>query len=212
MREREELARQALDASEAERRRIARDLHDGVVQDLAGVSYSLSALTRRGDGAAPEIAAAEGTVRASIAALRSLLVDLYPPDLAEIGLPSALSDLLSRAEDEGLSTALDATAFTDPVPVHLAQPLYRIAQEAVRNVVAHAGASRIDVTLSTGERCARLSVVDDGRGIGDGGPAAGAGHLGLQSMTDLARGVGGTVRVSGESGRGTTVLVEVPLP
>src|SRR5436190_1243249 len=91
--ERERLLRRALDASDAERRRIARDLHDGVVQSLAGVSYSLASVEPKVDGANRDALreAAVGT-RRSIRALRSLLVEIYPPSLRDAGLRAALSD------------------------------------------------------------------------------------------------------------------------
>ena len=112
--ERELLLHQALEASDVERRHIASDLHDGVVQDLAGVAYALSAQTR---GSTPEepdpevIERSASTVRASIRALRSLVVDIYPPDFGEVTLDSALTDLLARAADQGLDASSPSRAF-----------------------------------------------------------------------------------------------------
>ena len=120
--ERERLYQQALDASDAERRRIAADLHDGVVQDLAGVGFTLAALAdRAGDDAttggaggdhraADRLAASAGTVRRSVRALRSLLVEIYPPNLAEAGLDTALADLV--ASTNGRSRSRSRPAWT----------------------------------------------------------------------------------------------------
>ena len=104
-RERERLLRHALEASDAERRRIASDLHDGVVQELTGVSLTLAA-QGRSDSIEPRQALdASAAIRASIKSLRSLLVEIYPPNLQEEGLQSAIGDLLSGLEARGIATA-----------------------------------------------------------------------------------------------------------
>ena len=109
--ERERLLRRAIDASEAERRRIARDLHDGAVQDLAGVSYSLTATA---EAAPPEVAAvmreAADDTRRTIKELRTLLVDIYPPDLHRTGLEAALRDLVAPLAPHGITATLDIPA------------------------------------------------------------------------------------------------------
>ena len=103
-RERERLLRHALEASDAERRRIASDLHDGVVQELTGVSLTLAA-QGRSDSIEPRQALDVSTaIRASIKSLRSLLVEIYPPNLQEEGLQSAIGDLLSGLEARGIAT------------------------------------------------------------------------------------------------------------
>ncbi|MEV0068229.1 MULTISPECIES: sensor histidine kinase [unclassified Amycolatopsis] len=111
LRERERLLQHAVDASDAERRRIARDLHDGIVQDLSGLTFSLDAArlgnpdeTRR----AEVIADAAGRLRTSVGALRSLLVDIYPPNLAEEGLWPALAEPAGGLERTGVAVDLDA--------------------------------------------------------------------------------------------------------
>ena len=92
--QRERLLRHAIQASEAERRRIASDLHDGVVQELTGVSFSLAAASRSDSTDAPKMGEASSSIRSSIKSLRSLLVEIYPPNLHEEGLEFALGDLL----------------------------------------------------------------------------------------------------------------------
>lgn len=105
-RQRELLLRHALDASEAERRRIASDLHDGVVQDLTGVSLTMAALGRQQPIDPERVLDASAAIRTSVKSLRSLLVEIYPPNLAEEGLESALGDLLSGLPARGLVTEL----------------------------------------------------------------------------------------------------------
>ena len=105
--QRERLLRHAIQASEAERRRIASDLHDGVVQELTGVSLSLAAASRSGSGDAPKMEEASSSIRSSIKSLRSLLVEIYPPNLHEEGLEFALGDLLGGVSNRGIAVKLD---------------------------------------------------------------------------------------------------------
>jgi signal transduction histidine kinase len=214
--EREDLLMRAITASDRERRRIARDLHDGVVQDLAGVSYSLAAVARQDRPATTaELASAGDTVRASIEALRTLLVELYPPDLAQEGLGPALADLVARARAVGLDTEIDTSGLVATVPIPVAALVYRVVQEAVRNVITHADATCLTVRAADGEGDGQgivwAEVIDDGRGFDVDAARAGAaeGHLGIVGLTDLAADAGGRLVVTSEPGRGTTVRVEV---
>ncbi|MBX3312716.1 MAG: sensor histidine kinase [Actinobacteria bacterium] len=214
--EREQLLQRAIDASEHERRRIAQDLHDGVVQDLAGVSYSLAAMGRGDRDPAEEaerIDAAAATVRASVEALRTLLVELYPPNLEQEGLAPALDDLLARVRSRGIDATLDAPEDVD-LPLPATRLVYRVAQEALRNVVTHAGATAVEVVVATGDGDVRLSIRDDGVGfdIDEARASAADGHLGLLGLGDLAERAGGTLRISSTPGQGTTVDLEVPVP
>jgi signal transduction histidine kinase len=215
-REREALLRRALEASDTERRRIAADLHDGVVQDLAGVAYALAGAAR-GDGqqAATRqvLDAAASDVRSSITSLRSLLVDIYPPNLADEGLASAVSDLLARADGRGITASLDVAGLRGRVPVPAAALLYRVAQEALRNVFTHARARTLAVRIESDGSRVLLEVVDDGVGFDVAAVNSGAqaGHFGLKGMRDLVAGAGGTLRIDSAPGDGTRVQAGVPL-
>ena len=212
--ERERLLRSAIDSSDHERRRIARDLHDGAVQNLAGVSYSLTAAARQldGDGTAvvkESVRAAADETRRTIRELRSLLVDIYPPDLHREGLGPALADLVDRVAERGIQVRLDLPDDLE-LPPEVEALFFRSAQEAVRNVLAHADAGRVDVHVRARAGRAVLEVEDDGRGF-DVAAHAAAGHLGLRLLDDLARDAGGRLEVHSEPGRGTCVRVEAPL-
>jgi signal transduction histidine kinase len=214
-REREALLQRALDASEVERRQIASDLHDGVVQDLAGVAYGLSAAARRPDGAGPDGAQLEqsaDTVRESVRALRSLIVDLYPPNLRDEGLASALQDLVDRFA-ERTATTLQVAGPVDALPDGVAGLLYRSAQEGLRNVDAHAAAAQATLRVAVEGGVARLELRDDGVGFDDGLLAAreADGHVGLRALRGLLRDAGGSLVVRSSPGAGTTFRVEVPL-
>jgi signal transduction histidine kinase len=206
--ERERLLKRAIDASELERRRIARDLHDGVVQDLAAVSYSLAAAA---EGApAPydrDLRTAAAETRHGIGQLRTLLVDIYPPELHRAGLSVALADLLGAAEGRGLETSLDVDSELrlDPETEAL---FFRIAQEAVRNAVKHAGARSVSVRVAPTEAGARLVVEDDGSGF-DPSVVGEDGHFGLRVLEDLARDAGGELEIDSAPGAGARVTVEV---
>jgi two-component system, NarL family, sensor kinase len=215
-REREHLLQQAVESSLAERRRIASDLHDGVVQDLAGVAYGLAGAARS-EAATPTgelLERSADQVRASIKSLRTLLVDIYPPKLAEAGLPAALTDLAATAAARGLRTAVDVDRLRPGLPDSLAALVYRAAQEALRNVVTHSGAASVALTAESDDGVVVLEVVDDGVGF-DAAAAqarAGEGHLGLRGLSDLAAAVGGRLVVESGEGSGTRLHLEVPVP
>ena len=215
LQEREVLLERALQASEVERRQIASDLHDGVVQDLAGVAYSLSAAVRSGNGAGPDrvrVGQAAEEVRSSIRALRSLLVDIYPPNFGEDPLDAALGDLLERAAVRGLHTELDVTAAVDPIPDQAARLVYRIAQEGIRNALQHSQAGAVTVRLATGGGRVTVEVSDDGRGFdaAEARDRAAAGHVGLRALSGLVADSGGSLEIHSVPGQGTTLHAEVP--
>lgn len=214
LRERERLLQQALDASELERRRIASDLHDGVVQDLAGVSYSLSASARQMDDTAGAelLELSAGHVRSSIGALRTLLVEIYPPNLATEGIESALTDLADTARSRGLDVDLNVEGLEMGLPSATAQLLYRATQEALRNVVRHARAASVRITAVTIDGTARLSIVDDGRGfdVQSARSRSDGGHLGLRGLEGLLGDVGGRMEIISSPGTGTILVVEIP--
>jgi signal transduction histidine kinase len=216
-REREALLANAVEASATERRRIAADLHDGIVQDLAGVAFGLAPLAeeaqaRGDDGEAGALRRATETLRQGVRELRTLLVEIHPPNLKSAGLRVALSDLLSPLQAAGIATTLEVDdASGDTASDTL---VYRVAREALRNVRAHAQASGVHVAVTRDPRdSVRLVVSDDGRGFA---PAARAqredeGHLGLTLLQAVVEQAGGTLSVRSQPGEGTTVELEVPV-
>lgn len=216
LREREALLQRALEASDVERRKIASDLHDSVVQDLAGVAFALSAATRRKsdpDADGRVIAESADSVRGSIRALRSLLVDIYPPNFGEVSLESALADVLTRAQDQGLETRLDTGGLGDPLPDHVARLVYRVAQEGVRNVLDHAAASSVSITVGNQGADAFVEVTDDGGGLNHDRMAErlASGHMGLTALRGLVADGGGELTVRGGVAKGTVLRATVPV-
>jgi len=213
--ERERLLRESLEASDAERRRIAADLHDGVVQDLAGIAFGLGAAARQpgvDTATAEALTDAAVDVRTSVTALRSLLVEIYPPNLFAEGLVPAIEDLATRARARGLAATVDTDGWTTDSTPPEAPLLYRGAQEALRNTVKHADARSVQFVLHSPDSRALLDVIDDGRGFD---PEAvtrhgESGHYGLVALRDLVESVGGKVEISSTPGSGTRVRLEVP--
>jgi two-component system NarL family sensor kinase len=212
--QRETLLQRAIDASDVERRRIAGDLHDGVVQDMVGVAYELSAQAARtgDDEAAGALRDGAARARDSVRALRTLLPEIYPPALHRTGLAAALEDLASTLTARGLPTTVSVDADLD-LPEATERLLFRAAQEALRNAATHAGASSVTATVERVNAEARLEVADDGAGFDRALLEArpGEGHYGLRLVGDLARDAGGRAEIDSAPGRGTTVRVKVPV-
>jgi signal transduction histidine kinase len=213
-RERERLMQRAIEASDRERRRVAGDLHDGPVQELAGLSMRLSAAAERVDDAdaAEALRGSASGVRASVRTLRSAILGIYPANLRVVGLRSALSDLVAGTVQRGLATELHLdgeTEFDEEVDALL----YRVAQEALRNAEEHASASSTSVAVRREAGLAVLSVTDDGAGIDPATleRARGEGHIGLAILADLASDAGGRLIVEPSPSGGTIVRVEVPI-
>jgi signal transduction histidine kinase len=216
-REREALLASAIEASAQERRRIASDLHDGVVQDLAGVAFGLSPLAeeaagREAHGDAKVLRDSMGRLRQGVRDLRTLLVEIHPPSLEATGLEPALSDLLSPLHGYGIQTELhvDERASAGSMGDAL---VYRVAREALRNVqkYAEAGTVRVEVTRPEADTT-RLVVQDDGRGfsVDERRRRREEGHVGLTLLEGLVKQSNGTLAVLSEPGKGTKVELEVP--
>lgn len=214
-----ELSRRAAQASETERRRIAADLHDGVVQGLSGASYSLSvaADTARAEGV-EDVAVACGRAAADlrqwVRELRTLMVTVAPPELHREGLETALRDLVSPLARDGVETGVhvEHALQIDSASQSL---VFRTAQEAVRNATNHSGASHIQIRLERPSAATvRLEVTDDGAGFDPTAAEAARhdGHLGLHLLSQLATEAGGHLVVGAREGSGTAVVLEIPQP
>jgi two-component system NarL family sensor kinase len=208
--ERERLLRSAIDASDAERRRIARDLHDGVVQDLAGTAFSIGAIAR--DSGTPDetratLQGAGSSLRDSLKALRSLVAEIHPPELHSEGLPAALADLIAGAGPAGIQASVSVEG-AETASNDMAALVWRVAQEAVRNAIRHSGASTLAVTVRGDGRRLTLEVVDDGVGFEPGG-ARHPHSYGLRGLKTLVADCGGELGVRSSPGEGTTVHMEV---
>jgi two-component system NarL family sensor kinase len=216
--QRERLLQQALDSSSDERRRIAATLHDGVVQELTGASFSIaaSAAQARSRGeteVATVLSEAAGTVRSSIGGLRSLLVDIYPPTLSSEGIQAALNDLTAPLRARGVTVDLDVDA-TVALDGPVERLVFRVAQECLQNVAKHSQASSVRVRLRSDAAGLELSIEDDGVGF-DAEQRLRLpreGHFGLRLLRDLVADGGGELRVSSAPGVGTRWRLRRELP
>jgi len=200
-------------AQEDERRRIARELHDGVVPALASLNIRLHTvgkqLAREQHALAAEIDAIAVQAQASSRDIRRLVHDLRPVALDELGLVPALRQHLVRCEQEhGLAIELKADEF-QRLGGSLETALYRIAQEAVNNVLRHAQARHVTVTLSRDAEKVALQVSDDGQGFDTELSHSGR-HVGLWSMRERVEQLGGQFEVRSAPGKGTVVTAVIP--
>jgi signal transduction histidine kinase len=208
--------RHALLASELERRRIAKDLHDGVVQDLAGLSLALPVVARRlpaTEDAADARRALDrvGAVLAEdVPALRSMMTDIYPPDLDGSGLLVAIEELADRAEEAGLAVSIHVDAGFS-VPPDTGRLVYRVVREGLRNAVSHAPASTVRVSLRELETDVLVEVVDSGPGLPAERGQPATGHLGLQLLADTVHDVGGRLELRDHPAGGAVLRVVFPV-
>ena len=205
------LAAQLFTSQEQERRRVARELHDDITQRLALLGMSL-------DQFALEVP--ENTVREKLEALRhqtaALAEDvrlishgLHPAILDDLGLPIALRVLSEEfGSREGMPATFSQQNVSSPIPHELAATMYRIAQEALRNIAKHAGKTHVKLSLEETGNALRMEIVDFGQGFD---PQEVQSGLGLISMVERARLVAGVVSVRSARGKGTAVTVEIPL-
>ena len=205
--------RRALAAQELERRRLALELHDQTGQDLTSIILGLRAIEAAPSAEQRAELTAEVRARAvqTLQDVRRLAVELRPKALDDFGLDAALERLVDGLKRHtGIEVDLDLRLPGERLPDDVETTLYRVVQEALTNVVKHAQARRVTVTLARDDGGVRLSVVDDGRGFaGEDGRDDGIGLRGMRERLEL---VAGRLEITGEPGRGTTVTAEVPLP
>jgi signal transduction histidine kinase len=216
---RERLLQRALDVSDTERRTLAADLHNGVVQTLAGMAFTLGALEQHLPSDAPpqtraQVVEASEAARAAIRELRSMLVHLYPPTLRSSGLEPALNDLAAHLQARGIAVEV-TTDLPDRPSAQAEALLYRCAQEALRNIVKHAAAHEVNMHVSGDDCNWRLTVTDDGGGFArpDGGAASGnlpGERMGLRLLAEMLEDADGSLRVEPGPYGGTVFTVEVP--
>ncbi len=209
-----DLRRQAAElAASTERAHLARELHDSVTQALFAMSLttrSIELLLPRDEVAALEkFEELRQLQREALAEMRSLIFELRPGSLERDGLPQALRTHTAALESRvGLSILVDAD-LAERLPLEAEENLFRIAQESLHNVVKHAGAKHVHVTLALRGELVQLSITDDGRGFGPEGTTEA--HLGIAGMRARAERLGGTVTIRSRVDDGTTVEARLPV-
>jgi signal transduction histidine kinase len=201
----EEALRRAIEASEAERGRWARELHDETLQQLAGLRMLLSGARRSGDRERIDAAIEDALERLTtgIGELRGLITDLRPATLDELGIAPALDSLAERAE---VDVALRVELAGRPSP-ELESTIYRLVQEALTNVAKHAGAAHAEVVVRHTDDGLEVLVRDDGAGFDPHRRSSGFGLVGMRERLALVR---GTLEVETAPGGGTTLRASIP--
>ena len=198
----------------AERTRLAHDLHDSVTQSLFAASLKAEALRRRwrpsNDDACRTVEDLERLTRGALAEMRGLLMEMNPSALAESSLTHLLKHLAAETEVHTATAVSLSVSGRRRLPPDLAIGLYRIAQEALRNVVHHAHATSAWVKLELPADRVRLVVGDDGRGFMPS--RVPPGHFGLRVMRERAETIGARLTIASERGHGTVVTAEWPTP
>jgi signal transduction histidine kinase len=207
--------RALLEAQEAERRRLARDLHDVIGQTLVAVKMSLEATRRAASGTGPDtIQACIDDVSRAITQVREFSLDLRPPILDDLGLVAAIRTCVTRAErTAGLCVGVIAEPVARRLDPEVETACFRIVQEAIANVVRHAQARQLTVVVRVEREHVVLEVTDDGIGVELGALAGGFGSgegLGILGMAERARLVGGSVTIVSRPGGGRGVEARVP--
>ncbi|WP_052690496.1 sensor histidine kinase [Pseudarthrobacter chlorophenolicus] len=202
--QRNALLRCAIEASDQERRQIASELHDDVIQNLSGLAYALESEERRGQpGQRQVFADARTMLQRDIRALRAMTSELYPPDLEELGLKASIMRLEAPLVERGI-------AFTASIPDQVsldrdrAVLAYRVAREALVNATKHSGASAVDIQIRQSGELTQITVSDDGKGFNPR-TAHREDHFGLRILKDTVHQAGGTLHIRSAPGRGTFV-------
>ncbi|MCC6630003.1 MAG: histidine kinase [Chloroflexi bacterium] len=198
-------------AREEERRRLRRDLHDGLGPQLASLTLTIAAAREllRHDPAAADRLLHELTThtQTAITDIRRVIYDLRPPALDDLGLAPALREQAARIGQGGLCVTIDAPDRLPPLPAAVEVAAYRIALEALTNIVRHARASTATVRLTLDGDALGLTIRDDGVGMASGGRTG----VGLASMRERAAELGGTWAIDSAPGRGVHIEVRLPL-
>jgi signal transduction histidine kinase len=208
-----ERLRRSIEASESERRRWARELHDETLQDMASLKLLLGSARRSTDvdaihGVLDDVSE---QLTAGIRSLRRLIGELRPAVLDDVGLEPALEALAERIGSSGIEVSMRLelpSRESGELAREVEDTLYRLVQEALTNVVKHAGATNVSVSVARHDGMVDVTVQDDGSGIDQAAPTAGYGLVGMRERVDL---VGGTLEIEGVPGSGTRLRATIPL-
>ena len=194
---------------EEERRRIRRDLHDGLGPALAGLTFTLEAVRNLTDSdlerADELLVSATRQVQTMIGDVRQLIYGLRPPALDQLGLAASLRGLASQESSPETTVTIDAPSALPALPAAVEVAAFWIAQEALTNVKRHAHARTCNVRVAVEQTALRLEIADDGGGLSHGSTG-----IGLHTMRERAAEIGGTCEIGSRTGGGTLVAASLP--
>ncbi len=211
-----ELVGRLIMAQEEERRRVAREVHDGLTQMLVAAHQHLQTFADYHPPDDPEgreeLGWVLGVVQQTVGEARRVIADLRPAPLDDFGLATAIRLQAEALRDEGWDVNYEETLGEERLPVAMETALFRVAQEALTNVRKHAGTTRVGIALERLENGVRVRVWDHGCGFSPGANGGGPGErVGLSSMRERVALFGGTLEVDSRPGEGTSVVAEIPL-
>lgn len=208
-----EIAARAQAATEEERRRLARELHDGIAQTLAAlrIRVKLAGTADQPERYQAALADVSGGIGDAILELRRMARGLRPPALEMLGLAAAVeSHVRSVADAAGIEASVNAENVAGLLARESELAIYRIVQESLSNVVRHSGASRVSIALRRAEQAVDVVIEDDGCGFDPRQVMNGDRGLGLFGMQERAAFIGGRLEIQSTRGTGTRVHVSVP--
>lgn len=213
-----ELQQRLLEQREQERQSIARDLHDGPVQELTAAYYMLAEIksSSKDETQDQNLQMVEEIVKNQISELRAYAGELRPPTLSQLGLGKTIRSYLDtfRKKHPGIPVRFEEMQEGDLIPKYMRLAMFRIVQESLANIIKHARATAISVCLTKTQEQAVLEIEDDGVGFEvpeDFLNLARQGHLGLVGMRERVEVIGGQIEIKSTIGTGTTIKVTVPL-
>jgi signal transduction histidine kinase len=214
--------RRLMTEREEERRRLARELHDEIIQDLLSVNYSLEDIagqlqTLAGGPVSAEMDELRTTIRESIGNLRRICGDLRPPTIDSLGLGAAIQSYAQDwSERAGIALTLEISPDLGRLPEDTELSVFRIVQEGLRNIRKHSGASAATLRLEhTSPRNLRISICDNGRGVPESFDLATLikqGHYGLLGVSERVALLGGRLQLRNQPGGGVSLEIEIPHP
>lgn len=211
-----DLGAQIIRSQEEERRRVARDIHDGPAQAIANIVFRAEVCERLIDTDAEraknELRELREHIRSTLGEIRKIIFDLRPMAIDDLGLVPAIRGILDVIlEQGGLFTEISVTGKERRIESHIEIGMFRVVQEALNNVVKHARATAIRVRIEFAPAALTILVEDDGKGFDQPEEEMPAGHFGLLGMRERMQLLGGKVSIKSSSGRGTKVMVTAPL-
>ena len=206
-----DLGAEVIYAQDSERARVSRELHDSIAQTLAGVKFQIAAA---GNGADEDVRNRLAAVSAMIASvtdeIREVSYSLHPRVAEDLGLESALTTLARQVRARsGVDVSVSVRDGTTPIPINVSATIYRVAEEALKNIEMHACAKRATVDVVSREGSIRIEVADDGKGFDLDRMNRVVGRSGLASVKDRVVLAGGTMKIDSKPNGGTRVMAEI---
>ena len=212
---REEFTKKIIHAQEEEWKQIAAELHDGVGQYLTFVNNRILQIANsmNGEGKKEELIGVSRNLVISVDEIRRIMSKLYPHQLERLGFTKAVESLISRVKaDSGLKISSEIENIDNLIPSEYQINLYRIIQESLNNIIKHAKADNIKISLYTDSLMIYLRIEDNGTGFaaGKGEQDFSASGYGIEFMKERVRIIGGKIKIDSGSGNGTIIIITIP--